>query len=422
MLRLTKRNSTLKTVKELDAFPKVPDSYKLSTASGGTVSIIGYIVILILGISEIRNYSSYDVKFKYDIDSDFDSKIKINIDVTVAMPCDAIGADVMDVTNQNARVQGKLQEHNVVFELSDSQRIYWDTMQKLNSYVREQYHSVQDILWKEGYVGLLKGFPSGELGQNKPPDGCRVHGTLIVNKVSGNFHITAGKHLPHPAGHAHISMFLRDEDYNFSHRIEGLSFGEPHNGLFDPLEGDEKTAPTNFHIYQYYIKVVPTEIFIDGDKISTYQYSVTEQDRPINHGKGSHGVSGIYFKYDVSPIKVQVKKERVSLLWHLLVRLGGILGGVFATTGAINHLVSIIADIVASKLYGSNSLKTKATIGSVIPGLTTNILPSLPSANLPTEETFYSNLETTNFPLQSPLNSNGLFNEENATASQSSAS
>jgi hypothetical protein len=25
------------------------------------------------------------------------------------------------------------------------------------------------------------------------PDGCRLHGTLTVNKVAGNFHITAGK-------------------------------------------------------------------------------------------------------------------------------------------------------------------------------------------------------------------------------------
>lgn len=67
----------------------------------------------------------------------------------------------MDVTNQNAKFEGKLNEENVVFELSGSQRVYWDTMQKLNTYIREQYHAVQDVLWKEGYVGLLKGFPSG---------------------------------------------------------------------------------------------------------------------------------------------------------------------------------------------------------------------------------------------------------------------
>lgn len=27
------------------------------------------------------------------------------------------------------------------------------------------------------------------------PDACRIHGTLVVNKVAGNFHITAGKYV-----------------------------------------------------------------------------------------------------------------------------------------------------------------------------------------------------------------------------------
>ncbi|GBN37690.1 hypothetical protein AVEN_27149-1, partial [Araneus ventricosus] len=68
-------------------------------------------------------------------------------------------------------------------------------------------------------------------------------------------------------------------DYNFSHRIERFSFGEPTAGVFDPLEGDEKVAPTNFHMYQYYLKVVPTEIVHSNRRQSTYQYSVTEQRR-----------------------------------------------------------------------------------------------------------------------------------------------
>ena len=34
--------------------------------------------------------------------------------------------------------------------------------------------------------------------EDKPtgqPDACRIHGTLVVNKVAGNFHITAGKYV-----------------------------------------------------------------------------------------------------------------------------------------------------------------------------------------------------------------------------------
>lgn len=30
---------------------------------------------------------------------------------------------------------------------------------------------------------------------SQPPDACRIHGHLYVNKVAGNFHITVGKYV-----------------------------------------------------------------------------------------------------------------------------------------------------------------------------------------------------------------------------------
>ena len=65
---------------------------------------------------------------------------------------------------------------------------------------------------------------TGRVAASRPqperrPDACRVHGSLVLNKVAGNFHITAGKAIGLPTGqHAHISAFL-DGNYNFSHRI-----------------------------------------------------------------------------------------------------------------------------------------------------------------------------------------------------------
>ena len=74
---------------------------------------------------------------------------------------------------------------------------------------------------------------------NTPHDACRIHGSLILNKVSGNFHITAGKSLNLPRGHIHISAFMSERDYNFTHRIDRFSFGDPSPGIVHPLEGDE---------------------------------------------------------------------------------------------------------------------------------------------------------------------------------------
>ena len=42
------RKTVAKVFRELDAFPKVPDSYQETTASGGTVSILVFLFISML--------------------------------------------------------------------------------------------------------------------------------------------------------------------------------------------------------------------------------------------------------------------------------------------------------------------------------------------------------------------------------------
>jgi len=44
-----------------------------------------------------------------------------------------------------------------------------------------------------------------ELYERGPKQACRLHGKLELNKVAGNFHVTAGKTLPLLRGHAHIA-------------------------------------------------------------------------------------------------------------------------------------------------------------------------------------------------------------------------
>ena len=58
-------------------------------------------------------------------------------------------------------------------------------------------------------------------------------------------------------------------------------------------------------LYQYFIQIVPTIVKTRFRTYQTYQYSVRELEREIDHGKGSHGISGIFFKYDVSGLKVR---------------------------------------------------------------------------------------------------------------------
>ena len=70
--------------------------------------------------------------------------------------------------------------------------------------------------------------------------------------------------------------------------------------------------------------------------------------RYINHHEGSHGQPGIYFKYDVSPIKVKVDYETKSII-ELIVPLIGIIGGIFSTSIMINSLYQSIRDCMGYK-------------------------------------------------------------------------
>ena len=110
----------------------------------------------------------------------------------------------------------------------------------MNQYLREEYHHLQDVLWSSGYGRLYADMPTRRTQPDIAHDACRVHGSLTLNKVAGNFHVTAGKVLPIMGAHAHMTGFMEKGDYNFTHRIEKLSFGDKHAGIIQPLEGDEK--------------------------------------------------------------------------------------------------------------------------------------------------------------------------------------
>ncbi|PNF39194.1 hypothetical protein B7P43_G01298 [Cryptotermes secundus] len=231
-----------KTVKELDAFPKVPESYIQTSPVGGTFSVVSCCLIVWLLYSEISHYLDANFRFRFVPDSDFSSKLKINVDLTVAMPCHVIGADILDSTGQNVLQFGSLEQEDTWFELSPQQRLHFDGMRQVNSYLREEFHAIQELLWRSGQSTLFGDLPRRSVTPSTPSDACRIFGSLILNKVAGNFHITAGHSLALPRGHIHISAFLSESDYNFTHRINRFSFGDPSPGIVHPLEGDEKVT------------------------------------------------------------------------------------------------------------------------------------------------------------------------------------
>ncbi|TDH09888.1 hypothetical protein EPR50_G00090160 [Perca flavescens] len=344
MRRLTKKKA-LTLVKELDAFPKVPESYVESTASGGTVSLIAFTLMAVLAFLEFFVYRDTWMKYEYEVDKDFSSKLRINVDITVAMRCQYIGADVLDLAENMVASDG-LKYEPVNFELSPEKRLWHMTLLHIQERLRVE-HALQDVLFK----AAMKGAPPAEHQSEGNPttlNACRIHGHLYVNKVAGNFHVTVGKSIPHPRGHAHLAALVSHDIYNFSHRIDHLSFGEVVPGIISPLDGTEKVSAESNHMFQYFITIVPTKLNTYKVSAETHQYSVTERERVINHAAGSHGVSGIFMKYDINSLMVKVTEQHMPL-WQFLVRLCGIIGGIFSTTGMLHGVIGFLVDVICCR-------------------------------------------------------------------------
>ena len=350
-MRRVNRKKALKAVQDFDAFPKVPEDYVKKSVRGGGLSLLSFSLIALLVVSEFIYYTSTVYKYEYSVDSDVSSKLDINLDMIVAMPCQAIGADVLDLAGETVHTEDFLKLEPAVFELTQEQRAWLKAKQSILARVSE-YRSLSELM-------TLRSSPmpgSGTIDKTLKMDqgSCRLSGTLRVNKVAGNFHITIGKHIQDPlqrSGHRHYGAYVPQQLYNLSHRIDRFSFGTEVPGIVNPLDATLQVTDIKSYVYQYYIQVVPTEYDTLWRKVRTNQFSVTERERPVNLDHGASGVPGIFFKYDLSSVVVKIKQERQPF-WQFLIRLCGIIGGVFATSGMIHTFVGLVFEYVQFKRRG----------------------------------------------------------------------
>lgn len=171
-----------------------------------------------------------------------------------------------------------------------------------------------------------------------------------MNKVAGNFHIAPGKSFQQGRVHMHdLIPFGDHRNFNMSHTINKLSFGHDYPGSQNPLDGVYLRSDRFSLAYKYFLKVVPT-MYVDlKDKaISTNQFSVTEHATGTEYGAGSD-LPGVFFYYDLSPIKVMFKEHK-TLFLHFVTNVCAIVGGVFTVSGIIDALFYHTQKMIRKKM------------------------------------------------------------------------
>ncbi|RUS32728.1 endoplasmic reticulum-golgi intermediate compartment-domain-containing protein [Jimgerdemannia flammicorona] len=217
-----------KNVAVLDAFPKVEVENQQRSDKGGMLTILLTLILLLLTLAELRDYRKLNHTYEFLVDQHIDSKIQINVDLTIAMQCNALSVNVLDVAGERLYLTQNLHIVPTSFEIGRARPLGAGRQRELN---------IRRILKA---ARMNKAPDSTTIGSGD--DGaCRILGSFEVNKVNGNLHITS-------LGHGYT--------INFTHRIDEFSFGPLYPSINNPLDDSVEISNTHFEAFQYFISVV----------------------------------------------------------------------------------------------------------------------------------------------------------------------
>lgn len=191
--------------------------------------------------------------------------------------------------------------------------------------------------------------------------GCRVYGQLEPEKPFGHFHIAPHKKLHRGGENSQVFNLMElisfaFDQFNISHSVNTLSFGDQYPGFTSPLDGQSRSLQDTHGMYQYYVKVVPTKYqYLNGTTVESNQYSVTEHLRHLSPGSG-RGFPGVYFYFEVSPIQA-LFQERKPSIYHFFTSICAIIGGAYTVMGIFDYFMTMSLSLWKSKkdlLFNSN--------------------------------------------------------------------
>src|SRR3989338_5893317 len=83
-------------------------------------------------------------------------------------------------------------------------------------------------------------------------EGCRIYGSLNVNKLAGNFHLAPGQSFQQSHMHVHdLQPFPPGVQWNFAHKIHSLSFGKVYPVVVNPLDQVDRSGVTAAGMHSY---------------------------------------------------------------------------------------------------------------------------------------------------------------------------
>ncbi|KUI60872.1 hypothetical protein VP1G_08061 [Cytospora mali] len=413
----------------LDAFTKTVEDARVRTTSGGIVTIVSLIVVLYLAWGEWADYRRTVIHPELIVDKGRGERMEIHLNITFPrIPCELLTLDVMDVSGEQqhgvqhgvSKVRlrpeseggGVIDVKALALHNDDEAAKHLDPEYCGGCYgakapdnaikpgccntcdeVREAYAQASWAFGRGENVEQCEREHYAEKLDEQRHEGCRIEGSLRVNKVVGNFHIAPGRSFSNGNMHVHDLKNYWDTPvsggHSFSHTIHALRFGPQleeitkklgftpstwSNYHMNPLDGLEQATQDPNYNFMYFVKIVPTsylplgwekkyrDMIADGNaalgqfglnedgSIETHQYSVTSHKRSLSggndaaegHAEREHsrgGIPGVFFSYDISPMKVINREEPAKTFAGFLTGLCAILGGTLTVAAAVDRFM-----------------------------------------------------------------------------------
>ncbi|CAN1324708.1 Endoplasmic reticulum-Golgi intermediate compartment protein 3, partial [Linum perenne] len=317
--RLVSMDAVVQKLRNLDAYPKINEDFYSRTLSGGVITLVSAIVMFFLFISEFSLYLHTVTETKLLVDTARGETLRINFDVTFpAIPCSLLSLDAMDISGEkhfdirhditkkriNAQghvieakqsgigaptIEKPLQKHGGRLEHGETYCGSCFGAETSDDQCCNSCEEVQEAYKKKGWAltnadmidqcqreGFIQQV-NEEVGE-----GCNIHGSLEVNKVAGNFHFIPGKSFHQSNMFLHDLLAIEKDNYNVSHRINSLAFGDYFPGVVNPLDGVQWMHDSPNGMHQYFIKVCIC------NESSYWKTFITEETRVIFHSHYHH--------------------------------------------------------------------------------------------------------------------------------------
>jgi len=186
--------------------------------------------------------------------------------------------------------------------------------------------------------------------QHHQHPGCMLIGSILVNRVPGNFHIQMKSKFQN----------IFPPMANLSHVVNSLSFGTPYtagrtrsilSAIPDNLVSEsniyplDETAFVNRQLHQahhHYIKVVSTHVelsnkYLGSDASLLYQMVQSSQNMMYEETE----IPEARFSYDISPMAVVITRKDKH--WYeFITSMCALIGGTFTVVGLISGFLNVI--------------------------------------------------------------------------------